>query len=142
MILSSVLLIIIAGALTFASVSLMQSRSTRLKKGGAVPGAASASPTASPVFVGTEHPVPVDPTVEKNARREVESLSKAAREKLERARMEAERDRAHVEYLYQKRLISEEAYKKGQAGYQQEIAKYEDQIANYRRAAPKTGASD
>jgi hypothetical protein len=161
MILSSVLLtIIIAGALTFASVSLMHPSSTRSKKGPALlEEAASLSQTASPVFVGTEHPVRVDPTslqttsakhewsnpvtaptpqpsvvVGKNARREVEPLSKEAREKLERGREAAERERAHVEYLYQKHLISEEAYKKGQAEYQQEIAKYEDQIAKYRSA--------
>ena len=138
MILLSVLLtIIIAGALTFASVSLMHPSSTRSKKGPALLAeAASASQTTSPLFVGTEHPVPVDPTslqttsakhessnpvtaptpqptvvFGKNSRREVEPLSKETREKLERAREAAERERAHVEYLYQKHLISEEAYK-------------------------------
>ena len=115
----------------------MHSRSARLKKGGAVPGTAS----LSSVFVGTEHPVPASPTIEKHARREVESLSKAGREKLEQVRKAAEREREHVEYLYQKHLISEEAYKKGQAGYEQEIAKYRDQIAKYRSAAPRTGAT-
>ena len=117
------------------------------------------SQTASPVFVGTENPVPVDPTSlqttsakpessnpataptprpsvvsGKNARREVEPLSKEARERLERGRNTAERQRAHVEYLYQKHLIPEEAYKEGQAEYQQEIAEYEEQIAKYRTA--------
>ena len=161
MILSSVLLtIIIAGALTFASVSLMHPSSARSKKGRApLAEAASVSQAASPVFVGTEHPVPVDPTslqtifakhessnpvtaptpqpsvaVDKNSRREVEPLSKESREKLEWAREAAERERAYVEYLYQKHLISEEAYEKGQTEYQEEIAKYEDQIAKYRRA--------
>ena len=116
------------------------------------------SQTASPVFVGTENPVPVDPTslqttsakhesstpvttptpqpsivFGENSRREVEPLSKEAREELGPAREAAERERAHLEYLYQKHLIPEEAYKEGQAEYQQEIAKYEDQIPKYRR---------
>ena len=117
------------------------------------------SQAASPVFVGTEHPVPVDPTSMqmtsakhessnpataptprpsvvsgKNSRREVEPLSKEARGKLERAREAAELERAHVEYLYQKHRIPEEAYKEGQAEYQREIAEYEEQIAKYRTA--------
>ena len=161
MILSSVLItIILAGGLTFASVSLMHPSSRRSQKGPAsLAEAASVSRTTSPVFVGTEHPVPVDPTslqttsakhessnpvtaptpqpsvvFGNNSRREVEPLSKESPEKLEWAREAAERERAYVEYLYQKHLISEEAYKEGQAEYQQEIAKYEDQIAKYRRA--------
>ena len=169
MILSSVLLtIIIAGALTFASVTLMHPSGTRSKKGRALLAeAASVSQAASPEFVGTEHPVPVDPTslqtifakhkssnpviaptpqpsvaVEKNSRREVEPPSKAAREKVERAREEAERERAHVENLYQKHLISQEAYNRGQAEYQYEMAKYQDQIAKYRSEAPGTGGTD
>ena len=167
MILSAVLLtIVIAAALTYASVSLMHPSSTRSKKGPALLAeAASVSQTASPVFVGTEHPVPVDPTslqttsakhessnpvaaptpqpsvvFEKNVQREVEPLSKEAREKLERGREVAERERAYVEYLYQNHLISEEGYQKGQAEYQQEIAKYEDQIAKYRSAGAQRRA--
>src|SRR5215469_10339194 len=107
MILSSVLLtIVIAAALTYALVTLMHPSSTRSKKGPALLAeAASMSQTASPVFVGTDHPVPVDPislqttsakhessnpvtaptpepsvVFEKNARREVEPLSREARE--------------------------------------------------------------
>jgi len=156
---SVLLTVIIAGALAFASVSLMHPISTRSsKKGPPLLGkAASVSQTTSPVFVGTEHPVPVDPTslqttsakhessnpvtaptpqpsvvFGENSRREVEPLSKEAREKLEWAREAAERQRAYVEYLYQKHLIPEEVYKESQAEYQQEIAKYEDQIAKYR----------
>jgi hypothetical protein len=161
MILSGVLLTtIVAGALTFASVNRTHPSSTRSKKGPALLAeAASLSQTASPVFVGTEHPVPADPTslqttsakhessnpvtattpqlslvFGQNARREVDPFSKEAREKLEWARDAAERERAHVEFLYHKHLISEETYKKGQAVYQQEIAKYADQIARYRSA--------
>jgi len=164
--LSSVLLtIIIAGALAFASVSLMHPSSTRSRDRHFLAEAASVSQIASPVFVGTEHPVPVDPTSlqttsakqessnpataptpepsaasGKNAQREVGPLSKEAREKLERGRQAAERERAHVEYLYQKHLISEEAYKEGQAEYLQEIATYEDQIAKYRSAGAQRRA--
>ena len=163
MILSSVLLtIIIAGPLTFAWVSLMHLSSTRSKKQAPLAEAAS-----SPVFVGTEHPVPIDPTslrtifakhkssnpvtaptpqpsvaVETNSRRDVEPPSRAAREKVERAREEAERERAHVENLYQKHLISQDAYKMGQAEYQYEMAKYQDQIAKYRSEAPGAGGTD
>jgi hypothetical protein len=139
---SVVLTIIIAGALTFASVGLMHPSSTRSRDPHFLTEAASVSQTTSPVFVGTEHPVAIDPTSPqttsakhessspataptpqpsvifgKNSRREVEPLSKEAREKLERAREAAERERAHVEYLYQQHLIPEEAYKEGQAEY-------------------------
>ena len=62
MILSGVLLtIVIAAALTYASVSLMHTSSTRSKKGPALLAeAASVSQIESPVFVGTDHPVPVN----------------------------------------------------------------------------------
>jgi hypothetical protein len=50
--------------------------------------------------------------------------------------------RARVEDRYQKHLISEEAYKRGQAEYQREMAKYEHQIAKYHSAATGTGASN
>jgi hypothetical protein len=156
MFLSSVLLtIIIAGTLIFASLSLIHWIRARSTKGPA--------PLSEAVFVGTEHPVPVKPTplqttsakrkspnpvtapapqtsvaVGRKSRREVEPSSKSAREKVELAREEAEQEREHVEDLYQKDLISEEAYKKGQAEYQREIAKYQDQIAKYRSVEPGT----
>jgi hypothetical protein len=61
---------------------------------------------------------------------------------VEQAREEAERDREHVEDLYQKHLISAEAYKKSQAEYQHEMAKYQDQIAKYGSSTPGTRATD
>jgi hypothetical protein len=156
-ILASVLLTVIIAGLTCVSLSLIHSTSTRM---------GPASPTASPVYVGTEHPVASDATslqtpsaerkspnpvtapapqavvVEKNSRREVEPSPKAARENVEQAREEAERAREHIEDLYQERLISTEAYKKGQAEYQHEMAKYQDQMAKYRSATPRTRATD
>jgi hypothetical protein len=154
MILSSILLtFIIAGALTFAAVSLLHSKSTGSKEG--MP---SEVVSASPVMVGTDHPVPANPTptsttsakhkspnsvtapapqrsavVENDSRRELEPPSEAGREKAEQARDEAELKRAHVEDLFQKHLISEDAYKKGQVEYQREIAKYQDHIEKYHR---------
>jgi hypothetical protein len=154
MILSSILLtFIIAGALTFAAVRLLHSKSTGSKEG--MP---SEVVSASPVMVGTDHPVPANPTptpttsakhkspnpvtapaprpsavVENDSRRELEPPSEAVREKAEQARDEAERKRAHVEDLFQNHLISEDAYKKGQAEYQREIAKYQDHIGKYHR---------
>jgi hypothetical protein len=48
----------------------------------------------------------------------------AERKSLERKREEAERKRARLEEMYQKHLISSEAYKKGEEKYKSEIEKY------------------
>ena len=145
---------VIAVALTFSAVRFSHSRSVgSIELAALLRGIVSASPTAPPVMVGTEHPVPVNPTpvlttskkhglpkpvttpasevVENDSRREVESPSKSVRERAEQRREEAEQMRARVEHLYQKHLISEAAYKTGQAEYQREICKYEHQIAKY-----------
>jgi hypothetical protein len=162
LILAGVLLTIIIAGLTFASLSLIHSK-------GPAPlsDAASASPAESPLYAGAEHPVAADPAslqapsakrkspnpvtalapqpsvvAEKNSRREVEPSSKTTREKVEQAREQAERDRERVEDLYQKHLISAEAYKKSQAEYQHEMAKYQDQIAKYGSSTPGARATD
>jgi hypothetical protein len=145
---------VIAVVLTFSLVRLLHSRSVgSIELAALLRGIVSASPTAPPVMVGTEHPVPVTPTpalttskkhglpkpvttpapevAENDSRREVESPSESVREKAEQGREKAEQMRARVEDLYQKHLISKEAYKTGQAEYQREIGKYERQIANY-----------
>jgi hypothetical protein len=50
--------------------------------------------------------------------------------------------RARAEDVYQKHLISEEAYKRDEAEYQHEMAKYEHQIAKYHSAMTGTGATN
>jgi hypothetical protein len=143
---------VIAVALTFSAVRFLHSRSVgSIDMGALLRGFVAASPTAPPVMVGTEHPVPVNPTpvpttskkhglpkavttpasevVENDSEREVESPSESVREKAEQGREEAEQMRARVEHLYQKHLISKEAYKTSQAEYQREIDKYAHQIA-------------
>jgi hypothetical protein len=155
---------ILGGALTFAAVNLLRSKGAGAQDG-TTPAqkAVSASSTASPVMVGTDHPVPVNPTplptisagdkssnpatapvpqesavAEHDFGREQESQSEAAREKTEQAREEAEQKRARVEDLYRRHLTSEEAYKKGLAEYERAMAKYKDQIEKYRSAASGT----
>jgi len=166
--LSVLITFVMAVALTFSVVRLLHSRSTgSMQLAALLRGIVSASPTAPPVMVGTEHPVPVSPTpglmtskkdrlpkplttpapevsdvVKNDSGREVESPSESVREKAEQRRGEAEQMRARVEDRYQKHLISEEAYKRGQAEYQSKIAIYEHQIAKYHSAPTGTGASN
>jgi hypothetical protein len=155
---------ILGGALTFSAVNLLHSKGAGAQEGTAPPQkAVSTTSTASPVMVGTDHPVPVNPTppltisagdkspnpvtapvpqalavAEHDSGREQESQSKAGREKTEQAREEAEQKRARVEHLYQRHLISEEAYKKGLAEYERAMAKYKDQIEKYRSTTSGT----
>ncbi|MBV8351778.1 MAG: hypothetical protein JOZ21_05840 [Verrucomicrobia bacterium] len=166
--LSVLITFVVAVALTFSVVRLLHSTSVgSIELAALLRGIVSASPTAPPVMVGTEHPVPVSPTpglttskrhelpkplttpapevsdvVENDSGREAESPSESVREKAEQGREEAEQMRARVENLYQKHQISEEAYKRGQAEYQRELAKYEHQIAKYHSATTGTGASN
>jgi type IV secretory pathway VirB10-like protein len=50
--------------------------------------------------------------------------SEVERKSAERERRKAERKRSQLEAMYQKHVISSEAYKKGQDEYQSEMAKY------------------
>jgi hypothetical protein len=77
-------------------------------------------PTPVPVTQPTE--VPND-----NASRE-RKPSEVDRKTVERERREAERKRSRLEAMYQKHLISSEAYKKGQDEYKNEIAKYRNAL--------------
>jgi hypothetical protein len=155
---------ILGGALTFAAVDLLRSNGAGAQEGTTSPQkAVSTNSTASPVMVGTDHPVPVNPTppltvsagdkspnpatapvpqapvvAEHDSGREQESQSETAREKTEQAREGAEQKRARVEDLYQRHLISEETYKKGLAEYERAMAKYKDQIEKYRSPASGT----
>jgi hypothetical protein len=155
MICSGILLTFIsAGALTFAAIRLMHSKTTRSKDGTALlEEALSAGPIASPVIIGTQNPVSANPgslptasaingspnpvttpvprasaVVKEYSPPEMKSPAEAVREKAEQTREEAERKRAQAEDLYQKHLIPEATYKKSQAEYQREMARYQDQI--------------
>lgn len=124
----------------------------------------SANLTTSSPTVGTDHPVAVNPTpvptaaithrspasptpqpsavVEKDSQPEAESPEENARGKLEEAREAAEREREHVEDLYQRHLISEDAYAKAQAEYHHQMATYQAQIGKYLTPAPQTGPTN
>jgi hypothetical protein len=55
-------------------------------------------------------------------------LPKAVRKNLEKKRREAERKRSRLEDMYQKHLISSEAYKQGEKEYRSEIEKYRSEV--------------
>jgi hypothetical protein len=55
-------------------------------------------------------------------------LPKSIRKNLEKQRREAERKRSRLEDMYQKHLISSEAYKKGEKEYKGEIEKYRSEV--------------
>jgi hypothetical protein len=55
-------------------------------------------------------------------------LPKSIRKNLEKQRWEAERKRSRLEDMYQKHLISSEAYKKGEKEYKGEIEKYRSEV--------------
>lgn len=121
---------------------------------------ASANPTTSSPIVGTDHPVAVNPTpvptaaiiagsptsptpqpsavAEKDSPSEVESPEETARAKIEGVREAAERERERLEDLYQRHLISEDAYAKGQAEYHRQMATYQAQIGKYVTPASQT----
>ena len=140
---------IVAGALTFAAISLSNKGRT------------------SAAIVGTDHPVPANPpsppatspkyksrnpmttpvpqpsaVVEKDSGAEADSTWESMREKAEQARDQAERRRGHAEDQYQRHLISAEAYRKAQAEYQREMLKYQNQLEGYHRAPNATGVTN
>jgi hypothetical protein len=66
-------------------------------------------------FLNAERPEP---------KKQEQKLPKSVRKNLEKERREAERKRSRLEDMYQKHLISSEAYKKGEKEYKGEIEKY------------------
>jgi hypothetical protein len=89
----------------------------------------------SPSVVAT--PVPLNlpvrqptPLVSNDAPREKKPPSESIRKNAEQARRDAERKRAHLEDMYKKHLISDEAYKKGQDEYQNELGKYRSRVSS------------
>jgi hypothetical protein len=164
-ILSCVLLTLIIGcALAFAAISLVHSRDARSTyEGTPRPGFASASATASPLFVGTDHPVPANPTqpatnaakgmspnlvtmpvprpsaiVEENFPRGGEGNSGSERESpSEAAREKAEQVREEAEG---KRARLEALYQNhliSDEAYKKGLAEYEDQMAKYEHQIAK-----
>jgi hypothetical protein len=61
-------------------------------------------------------------------KKQAQNLPKSVRKNLEKERREAERKRSRLEDLYQKHLISSEAYKKGEKEYKSEIVKYRSEV--------------
>jgi hypothetical protein len=57
-----------------------------------------------------------------------QQLPKSVRKHLEKERRQAERKRSRLEDMYQKHLISSEAYKKGEQEYKSEIEKYRSEV--------------
>jgi cytoskeletal protein RodZ len=88
----------------------------------------SASVVATPVPVNSPVRQPT-PLVSNDVAREKKPPSEAARKDAEQARRDAERKRAHLEDMHKKHLISDEAYKKGQDEYQNELGKYRSRVS-------------
>jgi hypothetical protein len=86
--------------------------------------ARSSTPAVSPVSVGQKH----EHKPEAETKSQDKSLTKAARQTLEKKRMEAERKRAQLEEKYQNHEISTDAYNKGEQEYKTEIQKYRNQL--------------
>lgn len=61
-------------------------------------------------------------------KKQEQKLPKSVRKNLETKRREAERKRSRLEDMYQKHLISSEAYKKGEKEYKGEIEKYRSEV--------------
>jgi hypothetical protein len=88
----------------------------------------------SPSVVAT--PVPVNspvrqptPLVSSDGLREKKSPPEAVRKSAEQVRRDAERKRARLEDMYKKHLISDEAYKKGQDEYRDQMGKYRSLVS-------------
>jgi hypothetical protein len=89
----------------------------------------SPSVVATPVPVNTPIRQPT-PLVSNDVPREKKTPSESVRKTAEQARRDAERKRAHLEEMYKKHLISDEAYKKGQDEYQDEMGKYRSRVSS------------
>jgi hypothetical protein len=90
-----------------------------------VPGAVT-KPTPQPAALAKQ-----------SSRHETPSPPEVFRERAEQVRAVAERKRERLEKLYQRHLISGDAYAKGQVEYQNEIVQYENEISNYENQVVK-----
>jgi hypothetical protein len=100
------------------------------------------TPTASPDPIPTPVPVPQpeskpfasdsellgEERPESRPKNLERQLPKSVRKNLEKERREAERKRARLEDMYQKHLISSEAYKKGEKEYKSQIERYRSEV--------------
>lgn len=78
---------------------------------------------------GPEFGLPGEKSLDRTGSKNVErQLPKSVRKRLEKNRQQAERKRSRLEDMYQKHLISSEAYKKGQQEYKSEIQKYRSEL--------------
>ena len=97
-----------------------------------VPQVESKSLTSDSELLRGEPPqsgLPGEKSLERTGSKSVErQLPKSVRKHLEKERREAERKRSRLEDLYQKHLISSEAYKKGEEEYKSEIKKYRSEV--------------
>jgi len=85
---------------------------------------------------GTEFGLPGEKSMDRAESKSVERQPpKSVRRHLERERRGAERKRSRLENMYQKHLISSEAYKKGEQEYKSEIEKYRSEV-NAGRSLP------
>jgi hypothetical protein len=86
--------------------------------------ARSSTPAVTTAPTGQKH----EHKPETEAKSPDKSLTKAARQTLEKKRIEAERKRAKLEEKYQNHEISTDAYNKGKQEYKSEIQKYRDEL--------------
>jgi hypothetical protein len=78
---------------------------------------------------GPEFGLPGEKSLDRTGPKNVErQLPKSVRKRLEKNRQQAERKRSRLEDMYQKHLISSEAYKKGEQEYKSEIEKYRSEF--------------
>jgi cytoskeletal protein RodZ len=92
--------------------------------------AAKPSPSAAAAPVPVNSPIrQPTPLVSNDAPPEKKPPLEAVRKNAEQARRDAERKRAHLEEMHKNHLISEEAYKKGQDEYQNELGKYRNRVS-------------
>jgi hypothetical protein len=98
-----------------------------------VPPVESKSLTSDSELLRGEPPafgLPGEKSLDRTGSKSVErQLPKSVRKHLEKERHEAERKRSRLKYLYQKHLISSEAYKKGEQEYRSEIEKYRSEVS-------------
>jgi hypothetical protein len=115
--------------------SVTASPGTNQADGGTIAPALSPIPSPAPIPQSEPKAFASDSEFLKGERPEFEpkkqaqNLSKSVRKNLEKERRVAERKRSQLEDMYQKHLISSEAYKKGQKEYKSEIDKYRSEVS-------------
>ena len=110
------------------SATVTSSHSTNNQRSPAADSSATpareSTPASTPASVAHKHEQKADAET-KNPDK---SLTKAARQSLEKKRKEAERKRAWLEQKYQDHEISTDVYNKGKEEYKSEIQKYRNEL--------------